>query len=66
MHAREMNSTAVQSTLIAAMAIWGLNVAAVKVLTGIFDPTTLAALRMLVACGGESGRGQALAGAAPE
>jgi len=51
MHAREMNSTAVQSTLIAAMAIWGLNVAAVKVLTGIFDPTTLAALRMLVACG---------------
>jgi len=33
------------------MAIWGLNVAAVKVLTGIFDPTTLAALRMLVACG---------------
>lgn len=51
MHAREMNSTAVQSTLIAAMAIWGLNVAAVKVLTGIFDPATLAALRMLVACG---------------
>jgi drug/metabolite transporter (DMT)-like permease len=51
MHAREMNSTAVQSTLIAAMAIWGLNVAAVKVLTGIFDPTALAALRMLVACG---------------
>ena len=39
----------VQSTLIAAMAIWGLNVAAVKVLTEVFDPTTLAALRMLVA-----------------
>jgi len=46
----ETNPAAVQMTLIAAMAIWGLNVAAVKVLTGIFDPTTLAALRMLVAC----------------
>lgn len=51
MSKREMSPTAVQSTLIAAMAIWGLNVAAVKVLTGIFDPTMLAALRMLVACG---------------
>lgn len=51
MATREMNTTAVQSTLIASMAIWGLNVSAVKVLTGIFDPTTLAALRMLVACG---------------
>jgi drug/metabolite transporter (DMT)-like permease len=50
MSKREMNPAAVQATLIAAMAVWGLNVAAVKVLTGIFDPTTLAALRMLVAC----------------
>lgn len=46
----EVNTSAVQTTLIMAMAIWGLNVAAVKVLTGIFDPMTLAALRMLVAC----------------
>lgn len=44
------SSNAVQPILIAAMAIWGLNVAAVKVLTGVFDPITLAALRMLVAC----------------
>ncbi|HSV60670.1 MAG TPA: DMT family transporter [Variovorax sp.] len=42
MSKREMSPTAVQSTLIAAMAIWGLNVAAVKVLTGSFDPTMLA------------------------
>nr|WP_251010989.1 DMT family transporter [Variovorax paradoxus] len=47
---RQVSSAAVQATLIGAMAIWGLNVAAVKVLTGIFDPTTVAALRMLVAC----------------
>ncbi|MDM0025181.1 DMT family transporter [Variovorax saccharolyticus] len=45
-----MNPAAVQATLIGAMAIWGLNVAAVKVLTGFFDPTLVAALRMLVAC----------------
>lgn len=50
MSIREESSTAIQSTLIAAMAIWGLNVTAVKVLTGLFDPITLAALRMLVAC----------------
>jgi drug/metabolite transporter (DMT)-like permease len=43
------NSIAVQSTLIAAMAIWGLNVPVVKVLTGFFEPVTLAALRMVVA-----------------
>lgn len=46
----EMHASAVRSTLIVAMAIWGLNVTAVKILTDIFDPTTLAALRMLVAC----------------
>jgi drug/metabolite transporter (DMT)-like permease len=50
MSERETSPGAVQATLIAAMAVWGLNVAAVKVLTGIFDPTTVAALRMLVAC----------------
>ena len=47
---RQASPAAVQATLIGAMAIWGLNVAAVKVLTGVFDPTTVAALRMLVAC----------------
>ncbi|CAN7737597.1 DMT family transporter [Variovorax sp. LjRoot84] len=47
---RQVSPAAVQATLIGAMAIWGLNVAAVKVLTGVFDPTTVAALRMLVAC----------------
>lgn len=41
---------AVQGTLMAAMAIWGLNLAAVKVLTHWFEPTALAAVRMVVAC----------------
>jgi len=45
---------AVQGMLVASMAIWGLNVAAVKVLTGVFDPLPFAALRMLVACLGLS------------
>ncbi|WP_232061963.1 DMT family transporter [Variovorax sp. PBS-H4] len=36
-------------TLIAAMAIWGLNVAVVKQLTHSFDTSMLAALRMVVA-----------------
>lgn len=40
---------AVQMTLIAAMAIWGLNVAVVKQLTHTFDTSMLAALRMVVA-----------------
>ncbi|MDR6858625.1 drug/metabolite transporter (DMT)-like permease [Variovorax guangxiensis] len=35
--------------LIVAMAVWGLNVAAVKALTAFFDASTLAALRMVVA-----------------
>lgn len=39
----------VQMTLIAAMAIWGLNVAVVKQLTHSFDTSMLAALRMVVA-----------------
>lgn len=50
MSAHAKSPTAIQSTLIAAMAIWGLNLTAVKVLTGLFDPILLAALRMLVAC----------------
>jgi drug/metabolite transporter (DMT)-like permease len=40
---------AIQVTLIAAMAIWGLNVAVVKQLTQSFDTSMLAALRMVVA-----------------
>ena len=40
---------AVQMALIAAMAIWGLNVAVVKQLTDSFETSTLAALRMVVA-----------------
>jgi len=55
MKADTANASAVQATLVAAMAIWGLNVSAVKVLTGFFDPTTLAALRMLVACAALTG-----------
>ncbi|UUZ67500.1 DMT family transporter [Polaromonas sp. P2-4] len=43
-------SAAVQGVLIGAMAVWGLNVTAVKLLTGWFEPTALAALRMIVAC----------------
>ena len=50
MKADTANASAVQATLIAAMAIWGLNVAAVKVLTAFFHPMALASLRMLVAC----------------
>lgn len=40
---------AVQVSLIAAMAVWGLNVTVVKQLTYSFDTAMLAALRMLVA-----------------
>lgn len=43
-------SASVQGVLIGAMAVWGLNVTAVKLLTAWFEPTTLAALRMTVAC----------------
>lgn len=45
----ERQAFAVQATLIAAMAIWGLNVAVVKQLTHSFDTPMLAALRMVVA-----------------
>lgn len=45
----ERQTVAVQMTLIAAMAIWGLNVTVVKQLTHSFDTSMLAALRMVIA-----------------
>ncbi|MDO8771400.1 MAG: DMT family transporter [Burkholderiaceae bacterium] len=50
MATQHQQSAAVQGVLIGAMAVWGLNVTAVKLLTSWFEPTTLAALRMTVAC----------------
>lgn len=50
MHTQQKQSAAVQGALIGAMAVWGLNVTAVKLLTMSFEPTTLATLRMIVAC----------------
>lgn len=38
MSGRERDSAAVQSTLIGAMAVWGLSMTAVKALTGFFEP----------------------------
>ena len=46
---RVQGATTVQWVLIGVMAVWGLNVAAVKVLTEYFDPVSLAAVRMLIA-----------------
>ena len=40
----------IQMTLIGAMAVWGLNVTIVKLLTATFDPLPLATVRMIVAC----------------
>ena len=40
----------VQGAMIGAMAIWGLNVTAVKLLTTSFEPLVLASVRMVVAC----------------
>lgn len=42
-------STAVKTALLGAMAIWGLNVSVVKLLTTWFDPMALATWRMTVA-----------------
>lgn len=42
----------VHGLLIAAMAVWGLNLTVVKLLTAVFDPMLMASLRMLVACMG--------------
>ena len=39
-----------QLVLAGAMALWGLNIPAVRVLAGRFDPVTLAGLRMFCAC----------------
>lgn len=47
--AREGAGPSVQSILIVAMAVWGLNVSVVKVLTEVLDPIVVAAVRMLVA-----------------
>ncbi|MES2787065.1 MAG: DMT family transporter [Pseudomonadota bacterium] len=43
-------TAAVQGALMAAMAIWGLNLVAVKSLANWFEPLTMAAARMVVAC----------------
>jgi drug/metabolite transporter (DMT)-like permease len=48
-------AAAVQWALIAAMAVWGLNVSVVKALTTSFEPLPLASLRMVVACATLSG-----------
>lgn len=48
--AKQNQNLAVHAALVTAMAIWGLNLVAVKVLTRSFDPTVLAAVRMAVAC----------------
>lgn len=50
MPVNDRQSMAVQAILISAMAVWGLNLTAVKLLTAWFEPTTLAAVRMVVAC----------------
>ncbi|MDS1140013.1 DMT family transporter [Pusillimonas sp. SM2304] len=44
-----MNSLRTQLLLIGTMAIWGLNISAIKVLTAHFDPMVVAALRMALA-----------------
>lgn len=41
---------AVHGWMLLAMVLWGVNVSAVKTLTASFEPLTLAALRMAVAC----------------
>ena len=45
MSVSDRQSLAVQTILIGAMAVWGLNLTAVKVLTSWFEPTALAAVR---------------------
>jgi len=44
-----MNPVRMQLLLIGTMAIWGLNISAVKVLTGYLDPLIVACLRMVLA-----------------
>ena len=45
-------AASVRGLLIAAMAVWGLNLTVVKLLTAAFDPMLMACLRMIVACAG--------------
>ncbi|MCW5652832.1 DMT family transporter [Hydrogenophaga sp.] len=47
---REPSAAATQAVLLLAMLIWGLNVTAVKLLTGELSPLRVASLRMGVAC----------------
>ena len=49
MPVNDRQSMAVQAVLIGAMAVWGLNLTAVKLLTDWFEPTALAVVRMVVA-----------------
>jgi drug/metabolite transporter (DMT)-like permease len=37
--------------LVCVMAVWGLNIPAVKVLTGVMDPVWVAVVRLVIACG---------------
>ncbi|GAB2886515.1 DMT family transporter [Paralcaligenes ginsengisoli] len=44
-----MNSIGTQLLLIGTMAVWGLNISAIKVLTDYFDPMVIACFRMVLA-----------------
>ena len=44
-----MNSVRMQFLLVGTMAIWGLNISAIKVLTVYFDPLIIACFRMAIA-----------------
>ncbi|MFW7343439.1 DMT family transporter [Pollutimonas sp. H1-120] len=44
-----MNSVRMQLLLVGTMAIWGLNISAIKVLTTYFDPLIIACFRMALA-----------------
>lgn len=44
-----MKPTKMQLLLIATMAIWGLNISALKVLTAYFDPLIISCIRMVLA-----------------
>lgn len=45
------SAASAQAMLIGTMALWGLNLSAVKLLTATFDPLLVAALRMVIAFG---------------
>ena len=44
-----MNPARTQLILIGMMAIWGLNISAIKVLTDYMDPLLIAVIRMILA-----------------